>query len=276
MKETHLPVSMGLAVNKLVSQVATGECGPNGQRVVPAGTEEAFLAPLPVQRIPGIGSKTARFLQQMGIERIKTLAGMPLHLLEATFGKYGPALWNIAHGIDHSPVQPFRVRRSVYAETIFETDTIDMGKLKAAVFSMTEQLAFQLRQRQECASCIIVQIRYSDSEAETRRKNFPCTASDHLIARLAMDIFSSLYTRRVSVRRIGIRLAKLVRGNLQMKLFDEREEKHRLFEAVDRIRSRHGAGMVTRACTLDNEPGIRQAFHFSNETGPLAATTYVT
>ncbi len=161
-KETGLPISMGLSVNKLVSKVATGECKPNGQARIPPGEEAHFLAPLPVRKIPMIGRKTADFLYEMGIRRVRTLREMPVEILEATFGKNGRVLWNKAHGIDNTPVIPFTERKSISTETTFGSDTIDIRKLRSVLTGMAEKLAFKLRSEKKLTAGITVKIRYAD------------------------------------------------------------------------------------------------------------------
>jgi DNA polymerase-4 len=256
-KETLLPISMGLSVNKLVSKVATGESKPNGQKQVQRGKEEAFLAPLSVRKIPMIGKKTANFLYEMGITRVKTLGDMPVEVLETTFGKNGRILWNKAHGIDNSPIVPYAERKSISTESTFGADTIDIIKLKSVLKAMVEKLAFKLRLEKKLTACIAVKIRYSDFETESRQKHIPYTSSDNLLIAQAMELFDQLYTRRLMIRLVGVRLSKLAYGNYQVSLFDDTDEEIRLFGAMDRIKTKYGAGALTRASTLCANPRVR-------------------
>ncbi|MCK5704646.1 MAG: DNA polymerase IV, partial [Cyclobacteriaceae bacterium] len=189
MKETRLPISMGLSINKLVSKVATGECKPNGQKQVERGDEEAFLAPLSIRKIPMIGKKTADFFYEMGITRVKTLREMPVGMLEATFGKNGRIIWNKAHGIDNSPVVPYVERKSISTESTFETDSIDVKKMKAILTAMIEKLAFKLRSEKKLCSCIAVKIRYSDFETTSKQLHIPYTSSDKVLIDKALGLF---------------------------------------------------------------------------------------
>ncbi len=256
-RETLLPISMGLSANKLVSKVATGESKPNGQRQVQRGDEEIFLAPLSIRKIPMIGKKTADFLYEMGITRVRTLREMPLEMLETTFGKNGRALWEKAHGVDNSPVVPYMERKSISTETTFETDTIDLAKLKSVVKAMVEKLAFKLRQEHKLTACITVKIRYSDFETVSKQNHIPYSSSDNVLITQAMDLFDRLYTRRLMIRLVGVRLSKLAHGYYQVNLFDDTEEEIRLFSAMDRIKNKYGAGALTRASTLDINPRLR-------------------
>jgi len=254
MKETHLPISMGLSINKLVSTVATGECKPNGQRKVPDGQEAAFLAPLSIRKIPGIGKRTADFLCEMGITSVKTLRSMPVQMLEAAFGKNGRLLWNKAHGIDNSPLIPFDERKSISTETTFETDTINIVQLRSVLKAMTEKLAYKLRQEKKLAACVGVKIRYSDFETVSIQAQIPHTSSDHLLALKALELFDQLYKRRLLIRLVGVRLSRLTHGSYQVNLFEDRQEEMRLFEAMDAIKNKYGTGILTRASTLQTSP----------------------
>ncbi len=253
-KETGLPISMGLSINKLVSKVATGECKPNGQAQVPRGGEARFLAPLPVRKIPMIGKKTADFLYNMGIRRVHTLREMPVEILEATFGKNGRILWNKARGIDNTPVIPFTERKSISAETTFESDTIDMRKLRSTLTGMAEKLAFKLRSEKKLTANISVKIRYSDFETVSRQMQIPYTSSDKILIEKTLELFDKLYTRRVLVRLVGVRLGKLAHGNYQINLFDDTEKEIHLFEATDWIKKRFGARALIRASSLPGNP----------------------
>ncbi len=106
-RESGLPLSMGLSANKMVSKVATGTAKPNNTRMIDPGTEMAFLEPMPIERIPMIGEKTAAMLHRTGVYTVGMLRQIPLQLLENMLGKAGPELWRRAHGIDSSPVVPY-------------------------------------------------------------------------------------------------------------------------------------------------------------------------
>ena len=265
MKETRLPISMGLSINKLVSKVATGESKPNGQKQVEAGEEESFLAPLSIRKIPMIGKKTADFFYEMGITKVKTLREMPVQMLEATFGKNGRAIWNKAHGVDNSPVVPYVERKSMSTESTFESDSIDIKRMKSILTAMVEKLSFQLRNEQKLCACIAVKIRYSDFETTSKQMHIAHTSSDKVLIKTVIDLFDKLYNRRVLVRLIGVRFSKLVHGNYQIDLFEDTEDEISLFSAMDRMKSKYGPGALIRASTLD--AGSRHRYTFSSFSG---------
>ncbi len=268
MKETHLPISMGLSVNKLVSKVATGECKPNGQKQIERGLEQDFLAPLSIRKIPMIGKKTADFFYEMGITKVKTLRDMPVRMLEATFGKNGRIIWNKAHGIDNTPVVPYVERKSMSTESTFESDSIDVKRMKSILTAMVEKLAFQLRSEQKLCSCIAVKIRYSDFETTSKQIHVPYTSSDKVLIKNVLELFDKLYNRRVLVRLIGVRFSKLAHGNYQINLFEDTQEEISLFEAMDKMKLKYGAGALMRASTLDT--GSRYHYTFNSFSGHIA------
>lgn len=250
MKETGLPISMGLSVNKLVSKVATGESKPNGERHVERGTEKDFLAPLPVRKIPMIGEKTSRFLYDMGIRTVRVLSQMPVEMLEASLGKQGRLIWNRAQGIDPSPVTPYTEQKSLSTECTFDSDSIDIKMMRNMLTAMSEKLAFKLRSMQKLCACVAVKIRYANFDTESRQVQIAYTSSDQSIIRTVHELFDKLYQRRMRIRLIGVRLSQLVHGHYQINLFDDTEEMIRLYQAMDRIREKHGAKAVSRAVSL--------------------------
>lgn len=249
-KETHLPISLAMSVNKLVSKVATGEFKPNAEKLVEEGTEKDFLAPLSVDKIPMIGKQTSSFLYDMGVRTVATLREMPLNFLVSAFGKNGISLWNKAHGIDDSPVVPYSEQKSISTECTFEEDTIDVKRLKSVLTAMVEKISFTLRDQRKLTSCVTVKIRYSNFDTETKQVHIPYTSSDHAILKTVNELFNKLYNRRMLIRLVGVRLSNLVHGSHQIDMFEESEESINLYQAIDLIKQKHGAEMVTRATTL--------------------------
>jgi DNA polymerase IV len=257
MKESGLPISMALSVNKLVSKVATAEFKPSAQKQIPAGTEKDFLGPLTIEKLPMVGKQTASFLYDMGVRTVATLRDMPQQFLISAFGKNGISLWNKAQGIDDSPIVSYSEQKSISTESTFETDTIDVKKLKSILIAMVEKVAFQLRDQKKLASCLTVKIRYSNFDTETKQIHIPYTSSDHVILRVVQELFDKLYNRRMLIRLVGVRLSNLVHGNQQISLFDDTEEDINLYEAMDFIKHKHGVEKLIRATTLDVNKRVR-------------------
>ncbi|MCM5527099.1 DNA polymerase IV [Parasegetibacter sp. NRK P23] len=248
-KESGLSISYGLASNKLISKVATNEIKPNGQLEVPPGNEKPFLAPLRVNKIPGVGKETTRLLVQMGVETIHTLSQIPIEMLHNLLGKSGTELWKRANGIDDTPVVPYREQKSISTENTFHTDTTDMRFLETELIRMTESIGHQLREQNKLTGCITVKIRYSNFDTVTRQSAIPFTASDHLLIKRVKELFYKLYDKRLLVRLIGVRFTELVPGNYQINLFDDTQEMIRLYQAIDGIKMKYGVDYLTRGAS---------------------------
>ena len=262
-KETHLPISFGLSINKTVSKVATGEVKPNGHVKIEEGQEKNFLAPLVVKKIPMVGDQTYKMLLSMGVKYVKTIQEMPVDLMEKVMGKNGIVLWKKAQGIDNSLVEPYSERKSMSSSLTFEKDTIDVVALKNLLLSMTEKLAFALRNSNKLTSCVTVTVRYSDFDTRTHQKCIPYTSLDHTLIETVMELFDQLYKRRVLVRLVGVRLSHLIGGSYQMRLFEDNAKLIRLYQQMDKMRNRFGDDAVFRASTLGIKGGAQKMNPFN-------------
>ena len=249
-RESGLPISLGLSINKIVSKVATGEAKPNNQIKIDQGYEKQFLAPLPIRKIPMIGDKTGLTLQRLGIRIVSDLQKLPEELLLQTLGKTGGVIWRRAQGIDHSPVITYNERKSISTERTVDYDTIDMTLLRELLIAMTENLAYQLRRGQKLTSCVSVKIRYADFDTQSRQLKIPYTSADHLLIPRILELFNALYNRRLRVRLIGVKFSHLAGGNYQINLFDDNESAIQLYQAIDRMRLRFGDRSIIRASSL--------------------------
>ena len=246
-RETGLPISFGLSQNKTVSKVATNEAKPNGEKHIPTGNEKPFLFPLPIQRIPMLGEKTAVQLRSMGVRRVKNLAETPPHFLQQLFGKHGLSLWKKANGEDDSPVQPYSEAKSMSKEATFQKDTIDLQFLRSELIRQTEQLAFKLRESGKVCACVSVKLRYSNFDTVSKQIHIPYTANDKILIQQVLSLFEKLYERRMLVRLIGVRFSKLVHGSFTINLFDDTHKEINLLHALDSIRHKYGEKSIGRA-----------------------------
>ncbi len=269
-KETGLPISFGLSVNKTVSKIATGEAKPNNQIKVSSGTEKPFLAPLSVRKIPMVGEKTYHILCDLGIKKIKTVQEMPVGMMAKVFGKSGTSIWKKANGIDSSQVIKYQERKSISTERTFDKDTTDIKKLHSIIVAMAENLAYQLRRGNKLTACITFKIRYSDFQTYTKQKHIPYSASDHSILPIVLDLYKTLYQRRLLVRLIGVRFSHLVSGGHQINLFEDNDKIMNLYQAMDRIRNRYGDRAVLKAVGMGAKT-ISRMNPFNGEPAPLLA-----
>jgi DNA polymerase-4 len=247
-KESGLPLSFGLSVNKTVSKIATGESKPNGELYIPPGKVKPFLLPLSIRKIPMIGPRSYRLLHSMGVSTIRTLSEIPPEMLVQVMGKNGLVIWKKANGIDPSPVVPYREQKSVGTERTFEQDTTDLPFLRHTLIAMVEKTAFELRTKQKLTGCVTVKIRYANFDTHTLQRHLPYTAFDHILIKTALELFDRLYRRRMFIRLIGVRFSHLISGNQQLDLFDEKPEMANLYQAMDHIRKRFGKYAIRRSC----------------------------
>lgn len=246
-KNTGLPISFGLSINKTVAKIATGEAKPNGEKEVPQPNVKPFLSPLSIRKIPMIGEKTFQTLRSMGITTIELLSDIPPEMMERLMGKNGLLLWKKANGIDLTPVVPYSEQKSMSHETTFEQDTTNVSRMKDIISHMAEKLAFQLRKEEKLTSCITVKIRYSNFDTHTLQKQLPYTSLDHQLIATSLELFDRLYQRRMLIRLIGLRFSHLVNGVQQLDLFEDTPELINLCQAMDKIRLRYGPKAIRRA-----------------------------
>ncbi len=247
MRESGLPISYGLSVNKTVSKIATGEAKPNGEIEIPDLQVKHFLSPLSIRKIPMIGNKTFHLLRSMGIATIGTLGQIPIEMMDSLLGKNGIVIWKKANGIDSTPVVQYSERKSIGSERTFQRDTMDVAGLHDLLTSMVEKLAFQLRKEEKLASIVTVKIRYSNFDTHTLQKRVPYTSFDHVLMPIARELFDRLYQRRMLIRLVGVRFSGLIRGVQQLNLFEDTSEMVHLYLAVDKLRRRYGSDSVKRA-----------------------------
>ena len=246
---TGLTVSIGLARNKLIAKIAAKYAKPNGLCHIAAGCEEAFIGPLALNVIPGIGRRTTEVLGEYNLKTVEELRQVPLELLEQTFGKTsGNALYNKARGRGSDTIEIRGEPKSISRETTFEQDTTDREFIKTMLYYLAERACSKLRRIDMRAGTVAVKLRYRDFETVAKARSIGCyTDHDHEVYVVASELFERLYTRRVQVRLIGVQLSNLtLLGDRQMHLFDEgqHERNRRLYQTKDHIRNRFGAGAV--------------------------------
>ena len=269
-KETGLPISFGLSVNKTVSKIATGEAKPNNELYIQKGSEKPFLSPLSVRKIPMVGEVTYRSLCDLGIKEMRTIQEMPVEMMSRVFGKNGVVIWKKANGIDNSPVVQYSERKSISTERTFDRDTTDIKKLESIIIAMAENLIYQLRRGNKLTACITFKIRYSDFQTYTQQKRIPYSSADHKILPVVMELYKNLYQRRMLVRLVGVRFSHLVEGGQQIDLFDDNEKIINLYQAMDKMRERYGDRAVIRAAGMGAK-SISRWNPFTGEPPPLLA-----
>ena len=242
-----LTISVGVATTKLVAKIASDLRKPDGLVVVPAGTEAAFLAPLDIGRLWGVGEKSAAVLRQYGVRTIGDLAALPEDLLVRRFGKHGGALADRARGVDADPVSGRDPAKSIGHEHTFDIDTSDPETIERTLLGMSEGVAGRLRDSGVRAATITVKIRDSTFRTITRQRTLAdATDLTEPIFRTALDL------ARPEVRGLRVRLLGVTASGLgereQLPLFaSEDPRRRRAVEATDAVRHRFGERAITRA-----------------------------
>jgi DNA polymerase IV len=258
--EIGLVVSVGVAANKLCAKVASDLRKPDALVVVPAGEEAAFLAPLPIRRLWGVGPQAQAALADYGVTTIGQLAAMPPGTLQRRFGRHGDDLAARARGIDPSRVASVQMPKSIGHEHTFNHDTIDVRKLEATLLDVAESVASRLRRHELAAGSVQLKLRYEGFETLTRQAPLPRqTRESEPLYEAALELL-----RRTLVEGRGVRLIGLTAINLtdsqQLTLFDASARTDRLTHSIDAVRERFGDRAITRARLLTERPSRRFDF----------------
>ena len=252
--ETKLPLSCGLASNKLIAKVATTEVAKKGEArhfKVAEGGEAAFLSPFNIRALPGVGEVNETRLLQLGVRRIGQLAQTPAPILSRFFGqKAGSNLLERAQGIDHSPVLQTREQKSYSRGMTFSEDTMEVEKLYSALLSLSSSLAGDLREAKLLTKKLTLTLRYSDFSTFTKTLTCSWTNKDQEIYQLASKLFRELWTRRLRVRLLGLEANALLEDLEQQYLFQEEKAADPLYGAIDSIREKYGKRMVGFASAI--------------------------
>jgi len=265
LEETGLVVSVGVATNKLCAKVASDLRKPDALVVVPPGGEAAFLAPLPVSRLWGVGPRSREALREYGVSTIGQLASLTEGTLRRRFGRHGADLAARARGIDPSPVVPLQAPKSIGHEHTFEHDVVDRRRLDATLLDLADSVATRLRHHALAAGAIQLKLRYEGFETLTRQAPLgrQVRESEPLYAAAVALLDRTLAGER-AVRLIGLTAISLS-STQQLTLFDAADRTDRLALSIDAVRERFGEGAITRARLLRERPARR--FDFGQRPG---------
>jgi DNA polymerase-4 len=243
-----LDLSIGVASCKLVAKVASELRKPRGLVVVAAGTEAAFLAPLPLGKLPGCGPATALRLERVGVRTVGDLAALPDPLLGELFGQYGRLLGAHARGIDPSPVMPPGDPKSISREVTFDHDLRDAGKVRATALGLLQDVGHSLRAHGLSARTVVLKIRYQPFDTLSRQATLPqpTDRDDQLAAALRHLLETQLDPSR-AVRLIGAGVSNLEPGLTQLNLLETRSSRLAMLdEQLDELRGRFGDHVIAR------------------------------
>jgi DNA polymerase-4 len=266
-RETDLHCSIGIGATRLVAKIASDQAKPNGILWVLPGTEPAFLAPLDVRKIPGVGPVTEKNLHELGIRKVGDLAGMESKDLEHRFGLWGLALAGKAQGEDaggwfDTPVGAGEDAKSISHETTYNQDTADSEVLESTLAQLSQMVGRRLRESRLHGRTVQLKLRYSDFTTITRAHTLPETTQlDNVIYAAVRELFRENWRRGRKVRLLGVNVSALSRGEGQLDLLDgENKDKwRRALEAADRLRDRYGERSVGLAGGMSG--GWRERVH---------------
>jgi DNA polymerase-4 len=258
-REVSLPASAGIASVKFVAKMASDLAKPNGQREVrPEGTV-AFLAPLPVSRLWGVGPKTEEGLRAAGLRTIGDVAARDVRWLEGRLGASGRALWELSQGIDPREVVPDRAAKSVGAEDTFDEDLEGLEALRPHVHDQALRVGRRLRRAGVKGRVVQLKLKFADFTLITPRTTLSEPTDDgQLLYRAALELLERAHGQR-PLRLTGVSVQELDAGAAQLGLFSAPPPRSaKLNAALDRIAERFGTRAVTTADiagTEDEAPG---------------------
>ncbi|MDA8395761.1 MAG: DNA polymerase IV [Candidatus Dormibacteraeota bacterium] len=243
--ELGLPCSVGIATCKTAAKVASDLHKPRGLVVVPPGGEAEFLAPLPLERLPGAGPKTVERLRLLGVRKIGDLARLDHPSLLAALGSQGAQLQARARGHDPSPVVPPGLPRSISRERTFEVDLTSLDEAQRMVRQMAFAVAGRLRAQGLLAGTVILKVRFQDFRTVTRQQALAApTCLDLQLSRSARELLEPVY--EPGVRLLGVGAGRLQEGEVAGLFPTDESRAARLDQALDRLRAQFGAQAITR------------------------------
>jgi DNA polymerase-4 len=256
-KETQgLTCSVGIAPVKFAAKIASDLCKPDGLREVRADELLAFLAPLPIERLFGVGPKTAARLRGLGIKTLAEVARYPTEALLAKLGDEGLAYQALARGVDPRPVIPDRAAKSVSAEDTFERD-LDYGpELRRAVMAQAERVAERLRAHGLVADVVVLKLKDDAFQLRTRRRTLAAASNDgRVFVDTALELLAAASVRAPPVRLSGVGAQGLQLSSVprQLALAPNPDRGDKLMASLDAIRGRFGRAAIARAELLDTE-----------------------
>ena len=257
--ELGLVASIGLAPNKFLAKVASDLGKPDGFVVVALGKERAFLDPLPISRLWGVGPKTEARLQRLGLQTIGRIAQTPVETLEAMLGGAGRDLWELANGMDDREVVPEQEAKSIGAETTFEKDTDDREEIRRTILELSDRVGRRLRREGYLAGGVTLKFRDHLFRTLTRAAilDHPTDVGDDLF-REAWKLLQRVSWTGKRVRLLGVTATRLLAAaeppGGQMPLFQPAADPRRqLARTVDAIQERFGADAIARATLLPKD-----------------------
>ena len=245
LKEFSLPCTIGLASNKTIAKMAATSVKPAGVRFIPHGEEEKFLAPLPIDAIPGIGVKTAPRIKEKGFYIISDLQALSRRQMTDIFGKHGEWFYEVAHGGGSDTVHPDTTRKSIGREETFSHDIADASQLERILRELVEDVCASLRRKHWKTKTITLKLRYSDFDTITRASTIEPTQDDAMVFDVVRGLLRDGYTRDLPLRLLGVSLRNFVPvEQTELSLFPANQVRDKMLDAVNDIRKKFGDDVI--------------------------------
>ena len=259
--DVGLPITVGIARTKFLAKVASAVAKPDGLLVVPPDDELAFLHPLPVERLWGVGPVTARKLRARGITTVRQVAILPESLLVSMLGQAsGRHLHALAHNLDPRPVSARRRRRSIGSQRARGRAPWSLESVDADIVTLVDRVARRLRAAGRCGRTVVLRLRFSDYTRATRSLTlpYPTASTERILSTARALLWEALpMMERRGLTLVGVAVANLDDADaLQLVLPFERRENEALDAVLDLVRERFGTTAITRAVLLGRSPGI--------------------
>ncbi|MGD0036616.1 MAG: DNA polymerase IV [Bacteroidota bacterium] len=243
--EFKLPCSIGLASNKTIAKIAVNQVKPAGIAFVPNGTEAAYLAPLNIGVIPGVGKKTEEYLRERGFYKVSDIQQRTEKEILAILGKHGLWIYNVASGHGSDVIGDEWDAKSISREETFVKDIDDRKELEKVIFGLTEDVCQQLRDHGWKTGTVTLKLRYSDFKTITRAESIEPTNDDTIVAHTARSLLHSAYTRKLPIRLIGVRLTNFdEEEQMELPLFPSEKKKQDILRIVDTLRKKFGDDVI--------------------------------
>lgn len=239
---TGLTCSIGIATNKLIAKIASDLQKPDGLTICPPGMEKDFLAPLPISKLYGVGTKTQKYLESLGFKTIGDIQRIDEAYMQSLLGKWGVVLHQCALGIDKRPVEPYSQAKSVSEETTFDVDTDDEDGIVSTLVELCDRVIRRARASEFSFKTVTLKIRLEGFETYTRSKTLQQHARDMAtLQKEILRLYISFGRGTRKVRLLGVKVSNLVcHADMQMNLFENQHQQkvEKIEEVIDTIHNR--------------------------------------
>ena len=243
--ELKLPCSIGIGSNKTIAKICSDYAKPMGVTYIMPGMEKEFLAPLPVEVIPGVGKVMLKSLHSKGFYKVGDITKVSEEYFTVTFGKSGISLWNKANGNGSTNFSHDHKNVSISKERTYGKDEMNQDEIEKTLFNLTEKVCQILRDKNWEATTVSIKLRDFKFATITRAKTIRATNDDKIIFEMAVKLFRKAYNKNVPIRLIGIHLTKFSEVNIQGSLFDvENRDRANMLKAVTSIRDKFGFSSI--------------------------------